>query len=146
MRNRLLFFVVACIAISCGQRTENHQHENISDPLETEGNQALYDEVMRIHDEVMPRMNEIFRKKEELKNKIAGTPGMADSERQVIEDDIARLDSAHNGMMVWMRQFNPVTDTADAQAARDYLNDEMVKVERVKTDILSAIEKGKALQ
>lgn len=135
MRNRLLFFVVACIAISCGQRTENHQHENISDPLETEGNQALYDEVMRIHDEVMPRMNEIFRKKEELKNKIAGTPGMADSERQVIEDDIARLDSAHNGMMVWMREFNPLPDSLGEEKAREYLENEMEKIKKVREDI-----------
>ena len=49
-------------------------------------------------------------------------------------------------MMVWMRKFSPITDTTNPEAARDYLKQEMVKVEKVRSDILNSIEKGKALQ
>ena len=138
---------VAAGFYACGKKTEEHTHPHPDEQTApTDPNKALYDSVMGVHDQVMPRLDEMFKLSESLKDKIAKTPDMPEAKKRQIEAAIDSLNDASEGMMAWMRQFSPVTDTADHQAARDYLNQEMVKVEKVKTDILSAIEKGKALQ
>jgi hypothetical protein len=139
MKNGYLSFLVACFVLGCGQKSDDHHREEVGDALETGGNQALYDEVMKIHDEVMPRMDDIYRKKEELKNKIANTPTITDSERKEIEGDIAQLDSASEGMMVWMRQFNPLPDSLGEEKAREYLENEMEKIKKVREDIAQVL-------
>jgi hypothetical protein len=142
-----ILLVVVAALYGCGKKTEDHSHHHEQQVSGAEDpNKALYDSVMGVHDQVMPRLDEMFKLSESLRDKIAKTPDMPAPKKQEIEAAIDSLDEANEGMMVWMRQFSPVTDTADRQAARNYLNAEMVKVERVRTDILSAIEKGKALQ
>jgi len=137
----LLLLVITITLASCGQKShdERGDHDHGHD-TETGPNQALYDEVMKIHDEVMPKMNDMYKKKEELKKKIADTPNMVDEEKKKIEATIAKLDSASEGMMVWMREFNPLPDSLGEEKAREYLEDEMEKVKEVKEDILEALK------
>ena len=47
--------------------------------------------------------------------------------------------------MVWMRNFNPLPDSLGEEKAREYLEDQKVKVEKVKKDMLQAIEEAGAL-
>ena len=84
-------------------------------------NQALYDEVMKVHDEVMPKMNDIYKLKEELKKEISDTPGMIEEKRKAIETAILQLDAASEEMMDWMRNFNPLPDSLGEENARKYL-------------------------
>jgi hypothetical protein len=46
-------------------------------------------------------------------------------------------------MMIWMRQFNPIPDSLGEEKAREYLEDEMTKVKKVREDILQALEQSK---
>lgn len=102
-------------------------------------NQALYEEVINVHDEVMPKMNDIQRAKTGLQTRLE-LPGLSESEKQEIRHKIARLDSASEGMMVWMRQFDPIPDSAGEDKARTYLEGELTKVRKVREDILKALE------
>ena len=137
------YLLVATLALlwSCGQKSnpEGHDHNGGHDAGEG-GNQALYDEVMKVHDEVMPKMNDIYKLKERLKDKIANTPDMVAEKKQQIENAISRLDSASEGMMVWMRNFNPLADSVGEQEARDYLESEMEKIKKVSEDVRKALE------
>lgn len=144
MHPNSLLVIVFVLAWGCGQKPQNHSaHDHItSDTTETEGNQALYDEVMKVHDEVMPKMNDIYKLKEELKNKISSTPEMVAEKKKEIEETISKLDSASEGMMIWMRNFNPLPDSLGEEQAREYLENEMQKVKKVKEDILDALEKA----
>jgi hypothetical protein len=139
------YLLLACLALlwSCGQKSnsEGHDHDGGHD-AEKGGNQALYDEVMKVHDEVMPKMNDIYKLKEQLKDKIANTPDMVAEKKQQIESAISRLDSASEGMMVWMRNFNPIPDSVGAQEARDYLESEMEKIKKVSEDVRKALEEA----
>jgi hypothetical protein len=98
---------------------------------------------MKVHDEVMPKMNDIYKLKEQLKNKIAENPTMTESQRKDIEETIANLDAASDGMMVWMRQFNPIPDSEGEEKAREYLENEMEKIKKVREDMLESIAKAK---
>jgi hypothetical protein len=138
---------IVCIVLimsACGQKTEENNEQTAGDPIESEGNQALYEEVMKVHDEVMPKMNDMYKLKEELKNKIANTPALVEEKKKEIEGSILKLDSASESMMVWMRHFNPIPDSLGQEKAREYLENEMEKVKKVREDIYEAIEKAKA--
>ena len=93
---------------------------------------------MGIHDEVMPKMNDLYKRKTALKTRLE-LPGISEHEKQEINQKLTRIDSASEGMMVWMRQFDPVPDSEGEEKARAYLEAELVKVKKVKDEILEAL-------
>ena len=130
------------VAAACQQKSEDHHHHN-HDQTEDSPNKALYDEVMDVHNEVMPRMDDLIKAKGALKKKLE-TPGLSEAGKKEINEKIARIDSASEGMMVWMRQFDPIPDSLGEDKAREYLESEMVKVKKVKEDILAALKEAEA--
>ncbi|MEJ7645065.1 MAG: hypothetical protein WKF87_10760 [Chryseolinea sp.] len=147
---RPLLILLSLGIFSCGQKqpAENdaHHHHGSAADSTPAGNGTLYKEVMNVHNEVMPKMDDIFKIKEALKKKVASTPSMPEDKKQQLQTTIIKLDSASEAMMIWMRQFNPQPDSANQTEAKAYLENEMVKVKKVRQDILDAIEKGKSLQ
>lgn len=127
-----LFFLAAC------QQSAEHQGSHHAED-QPGANQELYDQVMSIHDEVMPKMNDLHKHKTALKTRLE-MPGLPEQEKQEILNEIARLDSASEGMMVWMRQFDPLPDSAGEEKARAYLQSELEKVKQVREDILEALQ------
>ena len=124
--SKIVFIVVLGSLISCGQP-----------------NKPLYDQVMDIHDEVMPKMNDLYKLKKALQDTIASTPDMAEEKKREIEQTIQQLDSASNSMMVWMREFNP-PDQKDEEAFQKYMESELVKVKKMREDVMQALEKGRS--
>ncbi len=108
-------------------------------------NPELYDEVMKVHDEVMPKMNDIYKLKEDLKKQIASPSDIGEEKKKKIESTIVELDSAGESMMVWMRNFNPLPDSLGEDKAREYLENEREKVNKVKDDMLKVIDEAKTL-
>src|SRR5688500_4839124 len=109
MKILLLFILgIALLSWSCDNKSNDHSSHH--DEVEQGGNQELYDDVMDIHDEVMPKMDDIYKLKEKLKNQLTDAPNMAEEKRREIETIISRLDAASEGMMVWMRNFDPLPD------------------------------------
>jgi HEPN domain-containing protein len=130
------------ILVGCGKGGE-HQHTNSAAAMDDSPNQALYDQVMDVHDEVMPKMDDIMKLKRELQDKIANSPDMVVERKEQLEQVIANLDSASNAMMSWMHEFNPLPDSVDQEKAREYLESEMEQIRKVKTLTLESIEKAK---
>jgi hypothetical protein len=158
MRTTLLKTLLPVMLVmiwSCGQKSnddhhdhEGHEHEGHDPDTHREeegGNQALYDEVMKVHDEVMPKMDNIYKLKGQLKEKIANTPGMADDKKKEIEGIIQQLDSASEGMMIWMRKFNPLPDSTGEEQAKEYLEGEMEKIKKVRDDVRKALEEAEGV-
>ena len=127
----ILSLFLLSLVCSCGQKTQD--------------NQALYDEVMKVHDEVMPKMDDIYKLKQELKKQIADSATLAIEKRKTIESAILKLDSASENMMVWMRSFNPLPDSLGEEKARAYLEEQQEKIEKVKEEMLEAINAAKEL-
>ncbi len=127
--------------LGCGnpsQETQNGASDADSDP-----NQVLYDQVMDIHDEVMPKTEDLHNLKKSLQEQIAAAPDMVMEERQKLERRIARLDSVDKMMMDWMHYFN-FPDSLTDEAKREYLESQMEKIKQVREAILETIasEKG----
>jgi len=149
--SKSLLPVLLVIIWSCGHKSNDDQHDHDGhDPdtyrEEEGGNQALYDEVMKVHDEVMPKMNDIYKLKGQLKEKVDNTPTMADDKKKEIESIVLRLDSASEGMMVWMRNFNPLPDSVGEEQAKEYLEGEMEKIKKVREDVRKALEDAEGVE
>ena len=134
-----------CLIWGCGQKAKDNTDHSMHGDTAV-GNQALYEEVMAIHDEVMPKMDDIYKLEQSLKKQLADTTRIAADKKQELESAIAKLDAAGDSMMVWMRKFNPIPDSSGEAKAKQYLLDEKIKITRVKEDMLQAIEEAKKFQ
>lgn len=129
------FFVFLLLA-GCGQKADRHAHE---DDTVQSPNQALYDQVMDIHNEVMPKMDELYKAKVKLTTQLNESPAPTESEKQHLRKKIAQLDSASENMMVWMREFDPLPDSVGEEKARAYLENELKKVTEIREKISRAL-------
>lgn len=142
MKKHILFLAaLAVILLGCGGQSQESQ--NGAADADSDPNQVLYDQVMDIHDEVMPKTADLHNLKKSLQEQIAATPDMVVEERQKLERRIARLDSVDKMMMDWMHYFN-LPDSMTAEAKREYLESQMEKIKQVREAVLEAIasEKG----
>lgn len=108
---------------------------------EEDPNKVLYNEVMDIHDEVMPSMDELHRLKKDLEEKIKNSPDLVEDKKQEMEQTVLLLDSAGKSMMSWMREFSP--EEYEKEAQRDYLEKELKRVQTVKDVMLKALDEGR---
>jgi len=146
MNKLLITLFVLVLTAGCKEKSghEEHSHHDPDGQDETEisGNALLNNEVMKIHDEVMPKLEDIHNRTQELKKQLTDNPNMEAEEKERIEAKIARLDSASEGMMDWMHGYNPIPDSEGEEKARAYLENEMEKIKKVRADILSALEEA----
>ena len=101
---------------------------------------VMIDEVMAIHDEVMPKMDEIMSLKSSL-----------DSASKVSPDSVkarelsSALEVADNKMMDWMEEYNPdLLKGKSADEITKYYADEKAKISGVKDLTDKSIEDAKA--
>ena len=135
---RKLFPIIFTIILftGCGQSNTAEQAEETTASTEDE----LYQKVMAIHDEVMPKMNDIYKLKKELEKEIAESPDLVEERKQAIENRINQLNEASESMMQWMRDFDPESFKQNEEEYLKYLNDELEKVNKVKDTMLKALE------
>lgn len=136
---------ILTIALTSCNQAGKHEH-HVSDASTGDNpNSALYDQVMDIHDEIMPRVEDIYQLKKQIQDKIAATTDMTADKKQELEQVIAELDSADRSMMDWMHTFRPLADSVDQEKARAYLESEMEKIKKVKELMTETIERAKEL-
>ncbi len=143
MKNLKGLIIIALFAMAACGKSGEHDHSQDDSATEEGPNQALYDQVMDVHDEVMPKMDEIMKLKRELQDKIANSPDMVLERKEQLEKVISNLDSASTSMMNWMHEFNPLPDSVDQERAREYLESEMERIRKVKVLTLESIDKAK---
>lgn len=132
MNNIILSFALAIVLLSCNSKAEK---ENTS---------KLNEEVMAVHDEIMPKMSEIM----ELKSKLTDSLKVVDSTsvqypilKQKTDSLNRLLDEADNAMMDWMNQYKPDTlETINAEEGAKYLTDQKNKIMIVKDITLKNLE------
>ncbi len=140
-----LSHAISILAFTFASCTQAGKHDyQASDSTSSESpNQVLYHQVMDIHDEIMPRVEDIYQLKKELKEKIASATDLASNKKLELEQIIAQLDSADHSMMDWMHSFNPLPDSIDQEKARAYLESEIEKIKKVKALMTETIARAK---
>ena len=144
MKKICSILLMSIITLSSCKQSGKHEHDH-DDAANTDNpNQALYDQVMDIHDEIMPKVEDVYQLKKQLQEKMASATDLAIDKKQELELIVNQLDSSDNLMMDWMHKFNPLPDSADQEKARAYLESEMEKIKKVKEFMNESIEKAKA--
>jgi hypothetical protein len=108
--------------------------------------EAKIDEVLDIHDEVMPKIGEVMNlKKKVLEKAEIETDSIKVNE---LRDLAKQLDDANTGMMVWMREWSAnstphVTEESSLEERKAFFKEEIEKVSKVRDDINNSIDAAK---
>lgn len=101
---------------------------------EKEAQNNLFKDVMAVHDEIMPKMDDIMNFKKQLKQKVEDFSAVQPVDSAAISElqqAIADLDNSHDEMMGWMRQFNRNFEGMVNEDILSYLNGQMDKIKKV---------------
>ncbi|MBS1487633.1 MAG: hypothetical protein JST43_08585 [Bacteroidetes bacterium] len=133
-------FAIAFIVLSACGKSANHEEYTKTEAENP--NEALYEQVMDVHDEVMPKSDQLYSLKKELLEKLKNKD-LPNEAKKHIDTIIQELDSADHAMMDWMHRFRPLPDSANREAAREYLEDEMLKIKKVRELTFNSLQKAK---
>jgi hypothetical protein len=115
---------------------------NSCGPNLEEENKKMREELLAVHDEVMPQMGKLksFEKKANHKLEELNTQVPVDStEVEKFKDLAVRLNSAYEGMFVWMRQYDTEDGEKDPITVKTYLEEQMIQVTEVNQSIKNAL-------
>lgn len=117
------------------------------EPNEKSIQKAKFDEVMAIHDEVMPKMGTIMKLKGKLQAKAESlNADSLSTEAQEFLAAVQELEVANESMMVWMRAFSePEEETPHEEVLKFYAS-ELDKVMAVREKMLTSIEKAEGMK
>jgi len=134
--NKIAILLILILLFSCKQENKTDEEQ----PTQME-------EVMAIHDEVMPKMGKLSKLVAELKAKVDTTA--TGKEYEVAMKD---LQEANKSMMDWMMGFGERFDSDEilegkelTQEKQTWLNEEEEKVKALKEQINSSIENAESL-
>lgn len=131
----VLFFVSLCLN-SCKR---NPYSENSKQSI-------LFDEVMKIHDDVMPKTADINRIQRKLKKHLKSNGEQMDAtQKENILTTLDQLTKADDMMYDWMKKFEAPKSTVKEAEALQYLQSEKDKISKVSEAMLSSIDKGTKL-
>lgn len=117
-------------------------------PNEKVREDKLYQEVIDIHDEVMPKMGEVMRLEKELDKNIDqlkstdSTPSRP-SRIEHLTTLKKNLKDADEYMMNWMREFNNDMNSMTHEEKMEYLEKEKLKIQEVRSQVNMAIQNAK---
>lgn len=111
---------------------------------------ALQEDVIEIHDEAMPLMDELMRQKRRIQFRIDSLRISGEANEEQIEElqkNIRELRRADSAMMNWMRQFNALpADTVTHEDRIKYLKKEKSRIKKVHEMMVNAIEKAETVR
>lgn len=112
-------------------------------------NVQLKEEVIAVHDEVMPHMGKLKSLQKDLiqrAEQLAAEDSVAQREHILhLRNTATELDAAYEGMFVWMRQFEPEQGERTDDEFNAYLKEQKVLVGKVKEDINTSLQKAEGL-
>ncbi len=134
MRLLVLLFSFSLFFIACKNK-DNISIEKV--PTSSSVNN-IYDEVMKIHDEVMPKMSEVHRQKRKLTKLLKHADGKYIIKEE-IEPTILFLEKADESMMTWMNEFDSNKKNLDTQASTEYFKSQKQEIEKISKLIKASI-------
>jgi len=108
------------------------------------GIEELQADVIEVHDEVMPKMDDIMKLKAQLKLIKADTAQVLPSDDLILVNNlIDNLEKADKSMMKWMRSYDSLMEDMTEEEKIAYLKKEEAAIKLVKQKMLSAISEAK---
>ena len=141
--NLLLF--TALLAACQGSADQSEADQT---PSKEEKESALYQEMMDIHDIVMPKMGTMSQLGQQLKAQLEKLEKGDDALKPQMEKIVADLSKADEGMMDWMHGVESLGKLRESKSHEEimaYIEGEKLKIEGVQELTESSIETAQAL-
>lgn len=154
MNTRILFFLFIAITLVACQNDKKdkggHGNNNrYGDKQKQEEQQiAKWDEMMAIHDEVMPKMADMNRTVRALRPFLEEGALPDKNLKEQVNRAINQIEAADEAMMDWMGEVETLEDLRtdkDHEAIMVYIRDQTEAISKVKADMLSSLANGKQL-
>lgn len=132
-----LITLTAFAVIGCGEPSISEQFAK---------QEAEFSEVMKGHDEVMPKTGELSKLSREMKNYVVNTPDMNDSLKARVNQTIVKMLDAEEAMFAWMadiKQLPELRKDKNHSQILDYLEDQEEIMEKVKKMTDESLSQGK---
>jgi len=142
-----LLFLLSGLIVACNSNTDKKEANN-EQASEQEVEEAAWKEVMRVHDEVMPKMADMNRVSRSLKPYLEEGALEDKSPQEKVNRAVKELEAADEAMMDWMgaiKQLPELRKEMDHDAIMAYLEKEQEAIAKVKEDMLSSLQSGKTL-
>jgi hypothetical protein len=102
--------------------------------------EKLKTETIAIHDEVMPKMDDIMKLKKSLKDAMLEADSV---QKEEIRNRVGALEEADQAMMNWMRNYDPrMEDMTDAEKI-EYLKNQKASISEVSEKMKKSIAEAK---
>ncbi|MDF2159218.1 hypothetical protein [Algoriphagus sp. CAU 1675] len=118
---------------------------NACGPNPSSENQKLRDDVIAVHDEVMPLMGKLKSLEKAANEKVKELESSPEPDSLQIEELKAvalELSQAYEGMFVWMRQYKVDDEDMSPEELKTYLQGQMDQVNQVNEDIKNALDRA----
>lgn len=109
--------------------------------------EKLWDEMMVVHDEVMPKMGDLNRLSRDIRAQLDTVPPIDTLLKLQQLDLLIRLGKAEEGMMAWMSDLKLLDDLRATKSHKEiiqYLETEKQRIGAVRDSMLVGIEAGEA--
>ncbi|WP_422359266.1 hypothetical protein [Reichenbachiella sp.] len=128
LRNLLILLTITAFTFACNSDKKEQQ--------------ALFEEVMLVHDEVMPKMGNLRALSTTLSQKADSLvlDSLIDHSSKVskMRELSKKLKDANEGMMEWMRQFEQVEEGSPHGEVMQYLIEQRKQIQKVRDDMLNS--------
>jgi hypothetical protein len=147
MRFTIVFTAILIALAGCqnGAATQEESSKHTEEQLAQQ--EQKRQEIMAVHDAVMPEMSTLNRLSRTLKPLVQ--QDLSEDEKEVLFDVLKRLEQADEGMMTWMGEFrnnlDPLRDTMSHEAVMNYLQAEELKIAEVDQQIRSSMQAAREL-
>lgn len=111
-------------------------------------NEKLRDEVIAVHDEVMPKMGKLKSLERMALERVDELESVNPVDSLKVEEYKAlayELNHAHDSMFEWMHQYEPKDGDQSQEELKEYLENQMVLVSAVNVEMKEALAKAEAL-
>ncbi len=116
--------------------------DNQNKAKEKEEFDALFAEVMVIHDDAMPETNNLYKLKKFAQENIEILPDTSSFVKQLLDAQL-KAEKADDEMMEWMANFK--IPESDHKSKISYLKNEKIEITRIRDLMLNAIYEGRGV-
>ena len=131
MFNFCLLLVVSYFLINCSGGRKSSKID------------ALEQEVLEIHNKLMPLMGEVARLKDELEKGREDLDSLAAGQFEEVDALLLELSDANEGMMNWMRSYSADFQEMKEEEIEKYLKEQKEEIREVEDRITRAIAAAK---
>jgi hypothetical protein len=141
-----ILFLSGLIALSCKPKQNDSTPEVKTPVLPANADINTYEaEIMKIHDEAMPKMTDLNQLETRLRNmRIKATQGDQGSAAlpEGIDNLIAAVKAAQNGMLDWMEYYSAMRAKLQQDVMLEFMKRELEKVTQVKDNMINTIDRA----